>query len=231
MSARIKELDGIRGLAILMVLVWHYWTCLIQVPGTGSPLAWFCLLTTAFGSGVDLFFVLSGFLIGGIILDNYDKPNFLKGFWIRRCARILPVLGLLLAGCWGLQRILDPVRYAWLFDQLMPRWSYLSFTKNILMDLHGAFGGGFLGIIWSLAVEEQFYLFASALILLMGRQVWVRSLPALIVAAIFLRAVFSGFYVRFVVSAGLAWISFHTVESFFLRIGQRYRYGQDPVQG
>ena len=78
MSKRIKELDGVRGIAILMVMVWHYFTCQWSPADSGSLLWYLQHSTIACWSGVDLFFVLSGFLIGGIILDNHEKPGFLK---------------------------------------------------------------------------------------------------------------------------------------------------------
>jgi peptidoglycan/LPS O-acetylase OafA/YrhL len=174
-----------------MVLVWHYVTCQSKNIAADSLLAYLHVPTTAFWSGVDLFYVLSGFLIGGIILDNHKKGNFLKVFWLHRCCRILPVLLLLLSSCWMLQTLLDK-GYNWLFNNLMPWWSYLSFTQNVLMALRDTYGGNFLGITWSLAIEEQFYLFAPILILMFGRSLWIRGLLPLIVIAFVLRLVFPG---------------------------------------
>ena len=86
-QGRIPELDGLRGMAILLVLVGHYFA----VPGTGAASLlngyWFRLGWT----GVDLFFVLSGFLIGGILLDVRDSPNYFKTFYARRFFRIIPL--------------------------------------------------------------------------------------------------------------------------------------------
>jgi hypothetical protein len=78
---RIPELDGIRGLAALAVVVAHYFG---EVPHGLSALtvAWL---------GVDVFFVLSGFLIGSIILAQRDAPDFFRIFYLKRCARIVPV--------------------------------------------------------------------------------------------------------------------------------------------
>lgn len=192
-SARIPELDGVRGVAILMVLVWHYYTA---QTGPAEPLSLAAALrsvTELFWSGVDLFFVLSGFLIGGIILDNHGRAGFLRVFWIRRCCRILPPMALLLAACVAACHLLDRERFAWLFENLMPWWSYATFTQNILMGLRGMFGGHFLDVTWSLAVEEQFYIFAPLLVLLLGAKRWVKTLPVLIAAAFVLRLCFPGF--------------------------------------
>jgi peptidoglycan/LPS O-acetylase OafA/YrhL len=89
-SARIPELDGLRGLAILLVILCHY------VGSAGSaPLGlWAHRFLTAFTvgwSGVDLFFVLSGFLIGGILLGARNSPHYVRAFYIRRVFRILPI--------------------------------------------------------------------------------------------------------------------------------------------
>ncbi len=193
-SARIVELDGVRGVAIIMVLVWHYYTA---QTGPAEPLSIAAALrsvTELFWSGVDLFFVLSGFLIGGIILDHHKSAGFLRVFWVRRCCRILPPMALLVLSCWAGYHILDRQRFAWLFDNLMPWWSYATFTQNIVMGFRGTFGGHFLDATWSLAVEEQFYIFAPLLVLLLGARRWVQLLPFLIFAALLLRLGFPGFH-------------------------------------
>src|ERR1700722_1960142 len=82
---RILELDGLRGVAILVVVSGHYFA----VPGTGMTSFlngyWFRLGWT----GVDLFFVLSGFLIGGILLEVRASPRYFKTFYIRRFFRVM----------------------------------------------------------------------------------------------------------------------------------------------
>lgn len=194
MNQRIRELDGIRGIAILMVLVWHYFTCQDKVVPKDGLLSHLQLLTVSFSAGVDLFFVLSGFLIGGIILDHHGDRGFLKVFWIRRACRILPVYFTLLAACGLCLALLDPRKFPWLFHDLMPWWSYATFTQNIVMGLKGSFGGHFLGITWSLSVEEQFYILAPLLILLVREGRFVRLLLPLALLAFLLRIAFPGFH-------------------------------------
>lgn len=192
MSQRIRELDGIRGIAILMVIIWHYITCQPKDLTPGTLLSYLHLPTQSFWTGVDLFFVLSGFLIGGIILDNHSKQSFLKVFWIRRTCRIIPVLSLLLLLCWIIGLLVNRDQYSWLFDELMPWWTYVSFTQNIAMGVSGTLGGHFLDVTWSLAVEEQFYLVAPLLMLAVGRKLWLQALIPLISLALLLRIIFPG---------------------------------------
>jgi len=87
---RIAQLDGVRGVAILMVLIWHYCYCqIVTVPHSiGGKAAQLIILTW---SGVDLFFVLSGFLIAGILVDHRNASNFFRVFYLRRVCRIFPL--------------------------------------------------------------------------------------------------------------------------------------------
>src|ERR1700731_3519067 len=101
LSGRIPELDGIRGIAIAMVVVYHFFLLPIQAPPAAllsyvkaaGRLAW---------SGVDLFFVLSGFLIGGILLDARDSLNYFQVFYTRRFFRIVPIYAVCLVGALAL---------------------------------------------------------------------------------------------------------------------------------
>src|ERR1700680_2156545 len=84
-TGRKPELDGVRGLAILLVMLSHFCVYLPLVPGTLS--SYFIRLNILSWSGVDLFFVLSGFLIGGILIDNRDSPRYFSTFYLRRFCR------------------------------------------------------------------------------------------------------------------------------------------------
>jgi peptidoglycan/LPS O-acetylase OafA/YrhL len=188
---RIAELDGIRGLAILMVLFWHYFGDPPKYLTPDTFVSYLMIATRLFWSGVDLFFILSGYLICGIILDNHSKQRFLTTFFIRRAARILPLYCFLLLLYLLLRSQLDTVQFSWLFSNPIPFWSYVTFLQNVMMGVEGHFGGNFLGISWSLAVEEQFYLLAPLTILIIGRQRWIRGMVPLIVLAAALRVGFS----------------------------------------
>jgi len=166
-ARRILELDGLRGLAILLVLIWHYGHDANSV--AGHP--WFSYIKDATGlfwSGVDLFFVLSGFLIGGILLDQRSSPNYFKAFYARRAFRIIPIYAIVvgifylavLAGVPG--RI--PGSSEWLFRPTVPWYAYATFTQNIRWAIGQPGVPTWLGVTWSLAIEEQFYLILPAII-------------------------------------------------------------------
>jgi peptidoglycan/LPS O-acetylase OafA/YrhL len=178
MPRRIPELDGVRGIAILFVVIWHFWIALvINDPLTGvSGAVVRCLYLT--WSGVDLFFVLSGFLIGGILLDNREAPGYFKAFYARRVCRIFPLYFLCLAVFAAIYLAAMPLGrnpgLDWLLARPMPAWSYLTFTHNLVMAARGDLGCHFLSITWSLGVEEQFYLVLPFVIRFLPR----RWLPA-----------------------------------------------------
>ncbi len=89
-TLRNPQLDGVRGIAILLIIIWHYGAS--KMGPQPSPFA--DSIVRALGvtiSGVDLFFVLSGFLIGGILLDNKESPHYFKTFYLRRACRIFPL--------------------------------------------------------------------------------------------------------------------------------------------
>src|ERR671933_2196967 len=170
---RYPELDGLRGVAILMVVAYHY------------DLA-------PFLSGVDLFFVLSGFLLGGILLDKQEAPNYFKAFYARRFCRILPLYFV----CLLVFLILLPLTPGWLFGDPfemllgdpLPIWTYFTFTHNFAMAQLGGWGTLWLGHTWSLAVEEQFYLVLPFFIRSFSREKLPYLLVGLILSAPLLRA-------------------------------------------
>jgi peptidoglycan/LPS O-acetylase OafA/YrhL len=155
-SAHIPALDGIRGLAILMVLMVHFLE--IVDPTTGLQV-WLNRVAGYGTMGIDLFFILSGFLITGILLDTRDKPNFFRNFFIRRVLRIFPLYYLILALFYGVLLFgLDPIArapYAKALDAQPWAWTYLF---NFFIAKEGAWTVPYIGHFWSLAVEEQFYM-------------------------------------------------------------------------
>jgi peptidoglycan/LPS O-acetylase OafA/YrhL len=170
-SRRIPQLDGIRGIAILLVIWFHYviWPLTHGAsPGMmGRIVARTGMLTW---SGVDLFFVLSGFLIGGILIDARESPNYFRTFYIRRVFRILPIYLALVVPyllVWSLSH--DRTFLSNVFGVPMPWYSYLTFTQNFWLAHHSG-DSVFLNLTWSLAVEEQFYLLLPTIIRLVPKR-------------------------------------------------------------
>jgi peptidoglycan/LPS O-acetylase OafA/YrhL len=132
--------------------------------------------------GVDLFFVLSGFLIGGILLDNRESPRLLRVFYLRRACRILPLYALLVAlsfaPVFGGSSLASGTR--------VPLAAYALFVQN-LWTSRGVAPAHWLSPTWSVAIEEQFYLVAPLAAVLLSRRALVRAALACVVAAPLLR--------------------------------------------
>lgn len=177
------------------MLAWHYYATQIVTSEDSAfgiarqalSLAW---------SGVDLFFVLSGFLIGGILLDHRGADNFFRVFYVRRVCRIFPlyflVLGLYIAV--AASGLLAGPSFQWLMQDPLPLWSYATFTQNIVMALRQDYGPGWLGVTWSLAIEEQFYLVLPLLVWLLPRRALAVALLLGILAAPALNYFSPGFH-------------------------------------
>lgn len=153
-SRHYPALDGLRGSAILLVIFFHNFGFINY-----SVFGWL---------GVDLFFVLSGYLITGILLDTLDKPNYLKNFYGRRILRIFPLYYLSLI----IFLLILP-----LFASMKPllqyyvdhQWWLWTYLQNWLYSFNTPKTANILNHFWSLAVEEQFYLVWPFLILLLRK--------------------------------------------------------------
>ena len=147
---KIPQLDAVRGIAVLLVLVHNT----DRYPSL--HLQW---ISANGWMGVDLFFVLSGFLITGILLDTKQSKGYFKNFYARRCLRIWPLYYAVLFFMFIVVPIVRPSEANAVFGaRSAPWWSYLFFLQNFLVPVP-SMATGPLGVTWSLAVEEQFYLF------------------------------------------------------------------------
>jgi peptidoglycan/LPS O-acetylase OafA/YrhL len=178
---RIDALDGVRGLAIAAVVMMHGVFFGVPLPGQ-MPLsadALYPRLALLGFAGVDLFFVLSGFLITGILVRSRGGAHYFRNFYVRRALRIFPlyyvVIALLLFGlgrapAGGVETL-----------------SYLTYWQNY----HHAFAGPHADparvVTWSLAIEEQFYLVWPAVVLWLPNATLRRVCVATLVGAIALR--------------------------------------------
>lgn len=150
--AYIKQLDGLRALAVISVMLFH-----LGVPFFSA--GWL---------GVPMFFVLSGFLITGILINNKEKTHRFKNFYIRRSLRIFPLY------YFYILVVFLFCAYLGVADT-NPWWWYLTYTQNYFYSLNNFryVSGQELGHTWSLAVEEQFYLLWPVVVLLCSRYVSV----------------------------------------------------------
>jgi len=180
LGTRIPELDGVRAIAIWMVLIVHVVAGYSYPPRGLSFLPHPVRLILGHGwLGVDLFFVLSGFLITGILLDTKDRPNYFKTFYIRRFLRIMPVYFAVVL-VWTLCYRGDG------------RYFLLSsfFGANLAPFVHAHIPHG-PGVLWSLAVEEHFYLLWPAMVFLLDRRKVLALCIVLVVGCPILRGIFA----------------------------------------
>jgi peptidoglycan/LPS O-acetylase OafA/YrhL len=162
----MPQLDSLRFFAVLAVMVAHNWHP-SKLPGLLGALDWA-------GLGVRLFFVLSGFLITGILLECRNTTDstarspmfYVRQFYARRFLRIFPIYYLVILI--ALLVNLEPSREVWVW--------LVTYTTNIYITFHGDWVGN-LGHFWTLAVEEQFYLIWPWLVLFLPRK-WL--IPALL---------------------------------------------------
>ncbi|HEX8877832.1 MAG TPA: acyltransferase [Phycisphaerales bacterium] len=172
-GSHVPALDGIRGLAILLVMIFHM--NLLAGVNTVDHAARF--ISSAGWTGVDLFFVLSGFLITGILLDTKQTEGFFRLFYARRALRIFPlyyaVVAFSLVVLPALAAHLPPVAQSKLdrFGTIgSDAWMYWAYLSNFAIAHAERFRHGILDISWSLAIEEQFYLVWPAVVYLLSRE-------------------------------------------------------------
>jgi peptidoglycan/LPS O-acetylase OafA/YrhL len=185
---RVKLYDRLRGLAILTIILWHY----VHNPsfGNGAAIDYVRQILSFTWNGVDLFFVFSGFLIGGNLISSRGSDNYFKSFYIRRVLRIFPMYYITLFLYYAILVLLPNYReqhFDWLLEPNIPLWSYAVFVQNFFMATRNSFGPNWLGITWSLAVEEQFYLLVPLVVYVLRPRQLVWFSFACIVAAPLLR--------------------------------------------
>lgn len=177
----LKELDGIRAIAALMVLFFHFFITATD----GSAVVHFISKVAVFGqTGVSLFFVLSGFLITRILLSTRASANFFSAFYLRRLLRIFPLYYFYLVLFYFVVPFLTQTDFiSW--GQQFWYWFYL---QGFPMTFHWAHAGP--DHFWSLGVEEHFYLFWPLLIYFIQPRYLLSVILLLIVLAFCLRIIF-----------------------------------------
>lgn len=179
-KGHVAALDGIRGLAILLVTVYRFYT-----RGQGDEFVdgglWSIL---AYGyRGVDLFFVLSGFLITGILYDAKGDPHYFRNFYARRSLRIFPLYyGVLFMALVVLPAFSVAAKNIFADSIDHQAWLWL-YGTNILQARDGAWPFGCLNHFWSLAVEEHFYLVWPLVIAVSSRRTAIWACGVVIATA------------------------------------------------
>jgi len=184
----VPVLDGIRGFAVSFVILYHFIPSTLSLQYKNKLLEVWDSFWLMGWSGVDLFFVLSGFLITGILYKAKSDPHYFRNFYARRFLRIFPIYYLLLVACLvvaprvtGLPPPPNSIFY----------WFYLSnFDTELRMPIHPV-----LVVAWSLSIEEQYYLCYPALVRFLSFQNWMRLLIGLVFLSLALR--FAGHYLGF----------------------------------
>ncbi len=227
-AKNIKELDGLRGLACLFVLVHHYFTGILKVEPQGLMGTLLDIFQVLFVSGVDLFYVLSGFLVGGIIIDNYTSKNFIKVFFIKRICRIFPIYYVLLisfvVGFYFLNNIEWPKQA--LLKHPFPIWTYFTYLQSYFFGLENNSGPLWIAVTWSVSVEEQFYILMPFLFLFFGkRKAFLAVILGIIIAPFIRYMLFHkyGFYASYMMFPGRMDSIFWGVLLAFLLRSDKYR--------
>lgn len=191
----MPELDSLRGVAILLVLFYHGFGLDYGVQGLSGMARWFVAATLPGWVGVDLFFVLSGFLITGILLDTKTRPDYYRRFYIRRALRILLIYFAALV-------VLAVTTRARSFGHAVS-WSFLGISALFLTNFATVFKISTpYGVLWSLAVEEHFYLVWPAVVRKLSTRVVAVCAAAICVVCPALRAA------SFLLQRGRGWTDY-----------------------
>jgi peptidoglycan/LPS O-acetylase OafA/YrhL len=231
---RFLQVDGLRGIAIMIVLLFHY---LNNAFLNNSELNLFENLIskiTSYGwAGVNLFFVISGFLIGTILLKNRKATNFFKTFYIRRVLRIIPLYYTFLL-IYFLSNLLFQSSDLVLFEKPISIWKYFVFIQNFSMSSMGHFGPNALTPTWSLAIEEQFYLVIPFLFYFFDTKKLITISFLLIIFSVYFRINSVNWYMEYthffsridspLIGIIVSIIYFNSNETFNLMKGKNFKY-------
>jgi peptidoglycan/LPS O-acetylase OafA/YrhL len=191
---RIRELDGLRGIACALVLLWHLVNRQIG-PAEGGAWGWIRTGLSQSWSGVDLFFVLSGYLIIRNLSRDSARDGWVGRFIAARAFRLIPAYALLLAGAALLAAWVERAPGAsgserYLVQGAHPMWVYLCFGQNwypILRHVGRPLGSEFLSVTWSLGAEIEFYAGSLLLFMYCPDRFRLRALMCAAVAAVLFR--------------------------------------------
>lgn len=183
LRSHMPELDTLRGIAVSMVVLFHGFGFTYGLKGLSGIPRILVGLTLAGWTGVNLFFVLSGFLITGILLDTKARTDYYRRFYLRRALRILPLYYAVLF------LLLLVVRAG--LVQRHASWAFLGLSAIYLSNMTDLFGVPMqYGVLWSLAVEEHFYLLWPAAVRAFSRKNVIRCAFAVVLWCVLLRTIY-----------------------------------------
>jgi peptidoglycan/LPS O-acetylase OafA/YrhL len=194
LSTRYQELDGLRGMAAVVVITLHYLSGPAVYSHTVHRILDLIVLSPV---TVDMFFILSGFLVGGILLNTRNSDNYYKTFYMRRLFRVMPLY------------------YLWIFTFLLIAFvtpgakgllvppgftiagfaaEFAEFRQNLWRFPEWGAKAPWFNTTWSLAIEEHFYLVAPLCLLRLGRRSLLAGLSAVILLSPIGRATAAHFF-------------------------------------
>lgn len=178
----LNYLDGIRGIAALMVMIFHFVPN--NIPITNSSLIFKIQKIAIFGqTGVDLFFVLSGFLITRILISEKGGKYFFRNFYIRRTLRIFPLYYLFLIILFFIVPLFNSTT-----TKLSETWWFWIYLQNIPLTFNLPLDGP--NHFWSLAVEEHFYLLWPLIVFFLNKKQLLKISLIIIIFSIIVRFIF-----------------------------------------
>ncbi|MEP6507259.1 MAG: acyltransferase [Gemmatimonadales bacterium] len=185
LDGNVPALDGVRGLAIIIVMLGHF--AIGFTTGTAADVVLKTLMQTGW-AGVDLFFSLSGFLITGILIEAKGAPHYFRNFYARRILRIFPVYYAFLFAFFVILPIVKPPAPGGPFDGWnVSQWWFWAYLSNLQILFPAWPRPEPLTHFWSLAVEEQFYLFWPAVVFFTTRKGLFKTCAAFMIFSVVIR--------------------------------------------
>jgi peptidoglycan/LPS O-acetylase OafA/YrhL len=185
-DSHVPALDGLRGLAIIMVLFVHF-------IGNAQPWNAFERLLVKASNyglyGVDLFFVLSGYLITGILYDSKGSSHYFRNFYMRRVLRIFPLYYAVLLVLFFVFPQVPSLYPAELQESSRHQAWVWSYGVNLFVALRGSWALPYISHLWSLAVEEHFYLLWPFVVGLASRDALLRICGGCVLLSLVLRII------------------------------------------
>jgi len=183
MENRVREFDGLRGIAVVLVIAFHVFKRAAYF--TEHPILITISDITSVGwVGVDIFFTLSGYLITSILLKAKQGEHYFKNFYIRRVLRIFPLYYVAIAIVLLYVPKVEP-EFTRNLGKMLPLM--LLYQQNWAPLIKGLYISQYLGITWSLAIEEQFYLIWPYIVYKLNRDQLIKVSFGYIVFSIIIR--------------------------------------------